>query len=296
MFFAVLSYLFLLHKFKSRIFPYSTTFPTHDHVKRWITSDEIIDDIMSKISFEDSHVFNPRMFSINDHTMELIMEIENVNTRQNIFVSYLNHCNEFLTPKTTSSYMLKLLRTIGNKKYCRKIHHMSVFQFILDKLKSNNDKVDGDLVLKSMYSLRYADPLNPITGELLRILHLKLLSSYGIISSQAIGMAVYGLQNFTLELPISTSGHESDLHIKYRNEYSSILTKMLSTLTIIIKNCKEDFDSQAIGNSFYGLKNMRGDVKEVRDLLAALAPKVYHCPESLNAQTIGIRHLYSFRN
>ena len=50
--------------------------------------------------------------------------------------------------------------------------------------------------------------------------------------------------------------------------------------------CSETFKARHVGNALYGLQCM-GDSTEVRQLLAALTPKVQQCREELSSQAVG---------
>ena len=63
--------------------------------------------------------------------------------------------------------------------------------------------------------------------------------------------------------------------------------KLLSVLTIKFAECTDHFDTQAVGNSLYGLQGMDSEHVEVRKLLTILAPKVAGCVNPLNSQAIG---------
>ena len=53
----------------------------------------------------------------------------------------------------------------------------------------------------------------------------------------------------------------------------------------MVQHCREALDAQAVGNALYGLQRM-GDSEEVRQLLAALTPKVEQCREDLRKHDV----------
>jgi outer membrane murein-binding lipoprotein Lpp len=57
---------------------------------------------------------------------------------------------------------------------------------------------------------------------------------------------------------------------------------VLAALAPKVESCREELDAQAVGNAVYGLQSMSSDVREVKDVLAALAPKVESCREELS--------------
>ena len=63
--------------------------------------------------------------------------------------------------------------------------------------------------------------------------------------------------------------------------------KLLGMLTTKFAECSDNFDTQAVGNSLYGLQGMNSEHAEVRKLLTILTPKVAGCVNPLNSQAIG---------
>ena len=63
--------------------------------------------------------------------------------------------------------------------------------------------------------------------------------------------------------------------------------KLLSMLTVKFAECPDNFDTQAVGNSLYGLQGMDSEHVEVRKLLTVLTPKVAGCLNPLNSQAVG---------
>jgi hypothetical protein len=96
---------------------------------------------------------------------------------------------------------------------------------------------------------------------------LKSDSGDQAISANGISMILYGLR-------------------RMRSDNSEILA-LLNALVPKIIECKEEFTSQAVGNSLDGLQGMSSDCAEVRAILAALVPKVQGCTEKLNDQAVG---------
>jgi very-short-patch-repair endonuclease len=62
---------------------------------------------------------------------------------------------------------------------------------------------------------------------------------------------------------------------------------VLAALAPKIKGCREEFNAQVVSNALYGLQNMKSDVREVKDVLAALAHKIEGCRKELSAQAVG---------
>ena len=62
---------------------------------------------------------------------------------------------------------------------------------------------------------------------------------------------------------------------------------LLSTVTPIVRNFDGIFNAQAVGNALYGLQGMSSGSDEVRDLMMALHPIVDNCSERLSSQAIG---------
>jgi very-short-patch-repair endonuclease len=61
---------------------------------------------------------------------------------------------------------------------------------------------------------------------------------------------------------------------------------VLAALAPKIEACREELSAQEVGNSLYGLQSMSSDVREVQNVLAALAPKIEACREELSAQEV----------
>jgi predicted nucleic acid-binding Zn-ribbon protein len=62
---------------------------------------------------------------------------------------------------------------------------------------------------------------------------------------------------------------------------------VLAALAPKIEGCKEELDAQAVSNAIYGLQSMSGDVREVKDVLAALATKIGGCRKELPPRVVG---------
>ena len=79
-------------------------------------------------------------------------------------------------------------------------------------------------------------------------------------------------------------------------KFPSLLTSsVLQYLIRTLRHEKLTLNGRAVGNALYGLQALR-DSDQVRELLAALTPKVAQCTESkLNAQGIA-QGLYGLRN
>jgi hypothetical protein len=60
---------------------------------------------------------------------------------------------------------------------------------------------------------------------------------------------------------------------------------VLAALAPKIKGCKEELGAQHLGSALYGLKCMSSDVQEVKDVLAALATG--DCREGLPPRVVG---------
>jgi hypothetical protein len=56
---------------------------------------------------------------------------------------------------------------------------------------------------------------------------------------------------------------------------------VLAALAPKIGTCRKELSAQAVGNALYGLRNMSSDVQEVKDVLTALASKIEGSREQL---------------
>jgi very-short-patch-repair endonuclease len=61
---------------------------------------------------------------------------------------------------------------------------------------------------------------------------------------------------------------------------------VLAALVPKIEGCREELDAQKVGNALYGLQNMSSDVEEVVGVLAALTPKIEGLSQRLLPQHI----------
>jgi hypothetical protein len=109
----------------------------------------------------------------------------------------------------------------------------------------------------------------------LRELAPKIKECKETLSAQAVGNALYGLQNMSSDV----------------DEVRSVLRELAPK----VKECKEPLDAQAVGNALYGLQNMSSDEDEVRSVLRELAPKVKECKDTLSAQEVG-NAMFGLRN
>jgi hypothetical protein len=62
---------------------------------------------------------------------------------------------------------------------------------------------------------------------------------------------------------------------------------VLAALAPKIESFRGELSAQEVGNALYGLKCMSRDVREVKDVLAALAPKIGGCREELPPRAVG---------
>ena len=67
---------------------------------------------------------------------------------------------------------------------------------------------------------------------------------------------------------------------------STEVRQLIAALTPKVQECRGELSSQAVSNALYGLQCMR-DSTEVRQLIAALTPKVQQCREELDSQAVG---------
>jgi hypothetical protein len=109
----------------------------------------------------------------------------------------------------------------------------------------------------------------------LAALSIKIGDSKDMLDDQAIGNALYGLQQMN-------SGHDT-------------VRKILAQLCRKLEESTIPFSAQAIGNSLYGLQAMTSNHYVVRRLLVALSRKIAKCPGRLSAQHVG-NALYGLQN
>merc|ERR1711862_615361 len=67
---------------------------------------------------------------------------------------------------------------------------------------------------------------------------------------------------------------------------SEEVRQLLAALTPKVQQCREELDPQAVGLPLYGLQSL-SDSEEVRQLLAALIEKMQQCREDLVPETVG---------
>jgi len=110
--------------------------------------------------------------------------------------------------------------------------------------------------------------------SVLRELSKKIAECTEPLRAQAVGNALYGLQNM--------------------NSDSSEVRSVLRELSKKIAECSEPLRAQAVGNALYGLQNMNSDSSEVRSVLRELSKKIAECTEPLKGQAVG-NALYGIR-
>ena len=69
---------------------------------------------------------------------------------------------------------------------------------------------------------------------------------------------------------------------------------LAAALATKVQKCKEELNSQEVGNALYGLQGL-SDTKEARDFVAALTPKGLECHEDRDGQAVG-NALYGLRS
>ena len=62
--------------------------------------------------------------------------------------------------------------------------------------------------------------------------------------------------------------------------------ELVAALTPKVQQCKERLDAWAVAQALYGLHGF-GDSEEVQQLVAVLVPKVQQCREELSSQAVG---------
>jgi hypothetical protein len=68
--------------------------------------------------------------------------------------------------------------------------------------------------------------------------------------------------------------------------------RILKSIPKLLSTCNEPITAQAIGNSLYGLRNMKSDHECVKNVIKCL-PKLYlTCTESLTSQNIGKQRIF----
>ena len=66
---------------------------------------------------------------------------------------------------------------------------------------------------------------------------------------------------------------------------SEEVRQLVAALTPKVQQCQEELKSQHVGNALYGLQRL-GDSEEARQLLAVLTPKVEQCREDLRKHDV----------
>lgn len=71
--------------------------------------------------------------------------------------------------------------------------------------------------------------------------------------------------------------------------------KIIKALTPLLSTCKEQLNSQAVGNCVYGLQGLNIEREEVKELIHALVPLLMHPAEKLTPQAVS-NSLYGIIN
>lgn len=77
------------------------------------------------------------------------------------------------------------------------------------------------------------------------------------------------------------------LGLQYIGSENAVTLRLLSLITTMTSNCKENFDEQNVGNALLGLQSMSSESAEVRSLLCALTVRIRGDNFRLSSQAVG---------
>ena len=155
-------------------------------------------------------------------------------------------------------------------------------------------------VASALYGMQRMNPSrSPVVARMLRAIAGAMNSSPHLLNAQAIGNALYGLQNCCndhKDVEKVLSALADKLEIIPSNDTNSFNT---NTNTINNSNNDEDeeggredifeleLSGQNIGNALWGFKNMNSNTPQSRRLLGLLAKEIKKSKQQLNGQNIG---------
>ena len=191
------------------------------------------------------------------------------------------------------------------------------FKFLAAELKKSKDDATMINVSRSMYGLKsIKKDSDPECWLMVAALVSTVQTCHESFDSQAVGNALYGLQNLTCDrlevlqllsvlIPLVKSCKEKLSGQQVGNALYGLknmssdhpeVLQLLSVLILLVNSCEGNLLSgQGVGNALYGLQNMSSDHPEVLQMLSALAPLVKSCEEKLSGQEVG-NALYGLKN
>ena len=180
-------------------------------------------------------------------------------------------------------------------------------KFMYDRLKAWDREWSERDISMFVYGARALEGLDAFEGKILELSAKKINKSPAVLSSRAIGNALYGLQDLTSaaigapELCAALAekvtlfngdlnGQDIGIGMYGLQGMSADVPQVRGLIDIMatkVASSTCEFDSQAMSNALYGLQSMDSDYPEVLRLVTALATKVSESQPVLSAQAIG---------
>ena len=194
--------------------------------------------------------------------VELAIDELLINADVDVTAKHFDACLETWLQKSGTSGVSNFVRIIGKKSKTNDLLYMRrnlpLIASRLDRLSSL--KWDISSISNVLYSLHGHEETDAGYSGIVAVMS-KILEKAASMDANPrprdISIILYGLRNS-----------------KYQTEASK---RIMNSLELLIKAVEVKADSQAVGNSLYGLQNMSSNNPEVRSLISALTPYLLQC-------------------
>ena len=218
-------------------------------------------DIMTMIDISIC-MFHMKLYSITDsYIRELLVEL----------TSRINKDHIKLSSQSVGNILNGLKNMSGNEHEVR-----GMLRVLVPKIKDCKEILSAQEVGLAISGLQNMSSDVKEVREILQQLIPKIRECR-YFDCQAIGNSLYSMKNMDSDVE-EVRGILRELVPKIRGTIIIIIIIIITNIIIIIiikdvKDCSQ-ITSQEVGNSLYGLQNMSSDVKEVREILQHLIPKI----------------------